>query len=147
MAWYNLAMTEEIKDKFVVQLEQDFPQFNWREGTRFRFRPPRTIYYEKDLVGNEYNNYCLQLLHELGHAVLGHRDFRTDLDRLKMEVAAWEQARQFAAQYNIYYDEELVQEQLDSYRGWLHGKSRCKKCGLTRYQTKDGEYHCPQCDL
>ena len=140
-------MTEEMKDKFVVQLEQDFPQFSWRKGTRFRFWPPRTIYYEKDLVVNEYNNYCLQLLHELGHAVLGHRDFRTDLDRLKMEVAAWEQARQFAAQYNIYYDEELVQEQLDSYRGWLHGKSRCKKCGLTRYQTKDRKYHCPQCDL
>ena len=147
MAWYNLAMTEEAKDKFVVQLEQDFPQFSWRKGTRFRFRPPRTIFYEECLTEDEHNNYCLQLLHELGHAVLRHRDFRTDLDRLRMEVAAWEQAQQFAAQYNIYYDEELVQEQLDSYRGWLHGKSRCKKCGLTRYQTKDGEYHCPQCDL
>lgn len=140
-------MTEEVNDKFVVQLEQDFPQFSWREGERFRFRSPRTIYYEKYLVGNEYNNYQLQLLHELGHALLGHRDFRTDLDRLKMEVAAWEQARLLAAQYSIYYDEEFVEEQLESYRGWLHVKSRCQKCGLTRYQTKDGKYHCPHCEM
>ncbi len=88
---------------------------------------------------------ALRLLHEVGHAILQHKSFRTDVERLKMERAAWEQARELCARYNIYYDEDLVEGALDSYRDWLHQKSACPECGLTRYQSRDGKYHCPSC--
>jgi lipopolysaccharide biosynthesis regulator YciM len=35
---------------------------------------------------------------------------------------------------------------LDTYRDWLHRRSACPECGLTRYQTVDGRWHCPGCE-
>lgn len=99
------------------------------------------------LDDNMYTNrYCMQILHEVGHALLGHRSYRTDPERLRMECAAWEKARELCGIYNIYYDEDFAEEQLDSYRNWLHQRSTCPECGLTCFQTRDGVYHCPSCD-
>ena len=47
---------------------------------------------------------------------------------------------------DILFDEDFIETELDTYRDWLHQRSKCKKCGLTRYQTRDGVYHCPFCD-
>ena len=69
-----------------------------------------------------------------------------DVERLKMEVQAWDKTRELANHYNVEYDEELVQRELDTYRDWLHQKSRCPICGLTRFQTPDSRYHCPRCE-
>lgn len=88
----------------------------------------------------------LLLLHEVGHALLGHRSFKTDVGRLKMEVAAWEKARELTMIYGVEWDEDVAQEELETYRGWLHQKSRCPVCGLTRFETPDGRYHCPRCE-
>ena len=63
-----------------------------------------------------------------------------------MESEAWEKARELASKYNIEVDEDLIQDELDTYRDWLHSKSKCKKCGLTCYQTPDCVYHCPRCE-
>ena len=63
-----------------------------------------------------------------------------------MEREAWEKARELAESYGILYDTGVVEEQLDTYRDWLDNKSRCPKCGLTRYQTPDQMYHCPRCE-
>ncbi|MBR3116153.1 hypothetical protein IKF30_02900 [Candidatus Saccharibacteria bacterium] len=69
-----------------------------------------------------------------------------DVERLKMEVQAWEKAKELALQHGIEVNEELIQQELDTYRDWLHQKSRCPSCGLTRFQTSDGIYHCPRCE-
>ena len=61
-----------------------------------------------------------------------------------MEVEAWEKARELCG---VLVDEELIESELDTYRDWLHQKSRCPKCGLTRFQTPDGAFHCPKCDV
>ena len=134
--------------ELLARLKADFPEFHWKTGKKFSFRAPRTITFvqsPENPPARVQNNYALQLLHELGHARLGHRDFATDAERLKMECAAWAEAKQLCARYGIKYDGEFVEEELDSYRDWLHQKSRCPDCGLTRYQTKDGKYHCPIC--
>lgn len=134
-------------DEFIEQVSKDFPQFKIREGKRFKYRFPGLIQYERP-EGNKMNTeFGLQVLHEVGHAILEHKNFKTDPERLKMERAAWEEARKLCERYNIIYDEELVEMKMDTYRDWLHQRSKCKKCGLTRYQTKDGEYHCPNCDI
>ena len=64
-----------------------------------------------------------------------------------MEVEAWEEAKKLCAKYKIAIDEDLIEGELDTYRDWLHQKSRCPLCGLTRFQTPDGAFHCPKCEV
>ena len=125
----------------VKRLEVDYPDLKFKEGRKFAFRPPKTI-----TVGPEEPNAELLLLHELGHALCGHRNFDTDIGRLRMEVEAWEKARDLAEIYGVKFDEEVMESELDTYRDWLHQKSRCPKCGLTQFETPDGQYHCPKCE-
>ena len=137
---------------FLVEVSHEFPQFSWRLSNRFKFKPEKTIYIDvKTAYPPLY--FSLQTLHELGHALCKHKDYITDVRRLKMESEAWEKARElisshkkWASQYGIFYDEEFAEGELDSYRDWLHARSKCKKCGLTRYQKKTGEWVCPRCD-
>ncbi len=126
---------------FLAKIKSDFPEFRFIDGVRFSFRPPKTI-----VVGPKEPNDSLLLLHELGHALSGHRSFDTEVGRMKMEREAWDKARELTPKYGVGYDEELVEGELDTYRDWLHKKTRCPKCGLTRFQTPDGKYHCPRCE-
>lgn len=126
----------------VERLRQDFPYLRLREGIKFLFRPPKTVIYRPGEA-----NFDLLLLHEMGHALCEHVSFTTDVERLRCEREAWEKARELCAKYGIVYDEEAVEDELDSYRVWLDKKSRCPKCGLTRFQTPDGAYHCPRCEI
>ena len=123
------------------QLQQNYPEYNFKSGVKFSFRPPRTILF----VQND-PNFSSLILHELGHALLGHHNFTTDIKRLKMERAAWDKALELAQSLDVVIDENLIEAELETYRNWLHAKSKCQKCGLTRYQTHDGRYHCPHCN-
>lgn len=123
-------------------LEKTYPELRFKPGKRFSFRAPKTITY---VEGEE--NFNLLLLHELGHALIKKFDFKTDVERLKIESDAWAEAKSQASLFKIPFDEEFAESELDSYRNWLHKKSLCKTCGLTRYQTPDGVYHCPHCEL
>lgn len=130
---------------FLASLKAHFPEVRWRETGRFSFRPPRTI-----CLGEPQTHFELLALHELGHYLCGHRSFRTDIGRLQMERQAWDRAQAVYQELNlasqgIFWDEDFVEAQLDTYRDWLHTKSRCPRCGQTRFQTTDGVYHCPFC--
>lgn len=128
--------------EFLEKIAANHSDFRFVVGRKYTFRPPRTI-----VIGPLEPSWRLLLIHEVGHALCGHRSFRTDVERLKIEVQAWEKARELAQKYDIEYDEDLVQGELDTYRDWLHQKSRCPKCGLTRFQTPDSQYHCPLCEM
>ncbi|MBR2725635.1 hypothetical protein IKE97_03330 [Candidatus Saccharibacteria bacterium] len=130
-----------MNERLFNQVRNDFPDFSFRQGKKFAFRPPTTV-----IIGPDEAHDDLLLLHEVSHAVLKHRDFKTNIERLKMESEAWEKAKELANKYKIEVDEDFIQDELDTYRDWLHKKSRCPKCGLTRFQTPDGLYHCPRCE-
>lgn len=130
-----------MNQKLVDKLRADFPDLVFKTGKRFAFRYPRTI-----IIGPSEPFDELLLLHEVSHAILGHRDYAQDLERVKMENAAWEKAKELAPHYNVEINEDLMQNELDTYRDWLHQKSRCPICGLTRFQTPDSQYHCPSCE-
>ena len=132
----------ENSTNFLKKVKEAYPDFDFKPGRRFSFRPQKTITYSET-----EDNFELLLLHELGHALNGDFSFKTDVERLKIESNAWEKARELANSFKITFDEDLAQRELDSYRNWLHQKSLCKSCGLTRYQTPDGTYHCPHCEL
>ena len=125
---------------FLEKIKSDYPSIRIIRGKRFAFRPPRTVVYEED-------GPSLLFLHEMGHALIGRFDFRTEVERLKIEALAWEKARELCSLYGVEVDEELIETELDSYRDWLHQKSRCPDCGLTRFQTPDGAFHCPRCNV
>lgn len=152
--------------ELLKKVQVDYPELRIRVGKKFMYRPPRTVFVERrvavmpksdqDLVQvaqdslgvpeNEQNNYCLQLLHELGHALLRHETYEADAERIKIERAAWDKARELCAIYGVCYDKEFVENELDSYRGWLHQRSVCSGCGMVRYQDRKGVYHCPFCE-
>ena len=131
-----------MDDDFIERVKLDFPELKFRNGKKYAFRPPKTI-----ILGPPEPFSELFTLHEVSHAILGHKDFKMDVARLRMESEAWARARELAAKYRVEVDENLIQEQLDTYRDWLHKKSRCPICGLTRFQTPDSVYRCPKCDL
>ncbi len=87
----------------------------------------------------------LYLLHEFGHALLGHRTYTRDIDLVTMERAAWERAGELATSYDITLSDELIEQALDSYRDWLHARSLCPTCGATGVQVATGTYHCLAC--
>lgn len=126
---------------FLARIKSDYPKLRFVQGRKFAFRPPRTIVLPCD------NPEPLLLLHEVGHALSLHQDFKTEVGRLKIEVEAWEKAKELCNKYGVYIDEELIESELDTYRDWLHQKSRCPICGLTRFQTPDGVFHCPKCEV
>ena len=128
-----------MSSKLLAKIKKDYPDFRFKNGSKFAFRPPKTI-----IIGPDNNSDYL-LLHELAHAILNHRDYSLDIERLKMENAAWDKAKELAQKYHLKISDDQIQAELDTYRDWLHKKSRCPACGLTRFQDIDG-YHCPRCE-
>lgn len=137
----------------LAYLKQTYPNLNFAYGKRFKYRYPNLI-----TVENPKNSttppdfFALQTLHELGHALCNHKNYNQDISRLKIEREAWETAKTVylklpkPLQKTFIWDEDFIEASIDTYRDWLHQKSRCKKCGITRYQTMDGIYHCPHCE-
>lgn len=155
------------REEFLQRLRQDYADLRFVEGRKFMYRGPRTVVFEHRKIAPkhvdsrqnidlqcrklevdraEQNLYFLQLLHEVGHAILRHCDYGLDLERLEMERAAWAEARKLCEKYGVDCDEDFVEMELDSYRDWLHRRSKCRICGLTRYQDAAGVYHCPHCE-
>ena len=132
---------------FLAKIRGDYPEVRLVNGKRFSFRSPRTVVFVDTNKGSEVDSAPLLLLHELGHFLTGKWDFKTEVERVKIEVMAWEKARELAPSYGVFADEDLIEAELDSYREFLHQKSRCPDCGLTRFQTPDKIWHCPKCDM
>ena len=85
------------------------------------------------------------LLHEVGHAILGHQGYQTDTQLLEMERAAWDKARELADMYQIIIDDSDIEESLDTYRDWLHSRSLCPHCNSTGLQAASNHYRCAAC--
>ncbi len=135
-------------EEFISILEQDFPDISFRQGSDFHFHPPTTVFYP-DPTPTEYtkNELKLLLLHEIGHANLHHKNYKSAVDLLQMEAAAWEEAKNNSKKYHIPWNEDFKDDRLDSYRDLLHKKSSCPRCRLNGYySTRDQLYHCPNCN-
>jgi len=86
------------------------------------------------------------LLHETGHALLGHTSYKADIELLKLELAAWEKAKELGKQFDIVIDEDHIQDCLDTYRDWLYRRSICPTCTSKCLQQSDYKhYRCYNC--
>lgn len=129
----------------VDRLKADFPAIDFVESSGFSWHAGQNnISYKAIAIDDTHGSWAL--LHEVGHALLEHKDFNSDIELLKMEVAAWEQAKQLAATYSTKIDEEYVQSCIDSYRDWLHVRSTCPTCHSRSLQTDKRTYCCLNCD-
>jgi len=122
---------------------KDYPELQFVAGNDFRWSPDdNNIVYDKvahDQIG------LWSLLHEVGHALLNHQKYRTDIELLMLEVAAWNKASQIAGKYKLVIDQEHVQNCLDTYRDWLHKRSRCPVCHTQSLQSSFMTYKCFNC--
>lgn len=124
------------------RIKSDFSQFTYVEADSFRWSAEsQTIH-----IDSKSQDAALFTLHELGHALLDHQSYAQDIDLLKMERDAWHFAvSQLAANYDIEIDEILIQDNLDTYREWLHARSLCPACKMTGLQSSYGAYSCLAC--
>ncbi len=126
----------------INELQKDFPKLNFVESDEFLWSPTKmTVFFDPD------SQYCHEYtLHELSHAILGHQNYMQDIELLKLERDAWNYARNsMAKDYNVIIDEEIVQDNLDTYRDWLYARSTCPVCETTGIEKKTQQYKCLAC--
>lgn len=132
-------------DELINKLKYIIPDIKFVPGDTFSWSPATTtISYTPS---NTNTVHMWSLLHESGHAKLGHTNYQSDIELLLMEVAAWEEARSLARQLGTTIDEDHVQNCLDTYRDWLHQRSTCPRCGTVSLQTSPKEYRCHNCAM
>jgi len=77
--------------------------------------------------------------------LLTTKQYTDDLELLMMEVAAWKKAKEIATRYYLVIDEDHIEDCLDSYRNWLHTRSRCIECKTHSFQIDQTTYQCYNC--
>ena len=142
----NLAVSNSL----VERLQKDYPDFRFISGRRFSFHPPKTIVIGPD----EGEKTPLLIFHELGHALSKRYRYNLAVERLKIEALAWQEAKKAYAACRVSarypdlppWDDDFAEDQLDTYRDWLHQKSKCPFCKTTMYQDSDKIWRCPYCN-
>jgi hypothetical protein len=127
----------------VTKIAKDYPQFNFiaTEGIDKWSYSDGTIYHNASQVHAD-----VFLLHELAHALLGHRNYQKDIELLAMERDAWHHTKTvLGPHYGLSIDEKIIQESLDTYRDWIHAKSACPVCNQTGIEIKKHLYRCLSC--
>ena len=131
--------------RLIKTLQKQFPELHFRAGQRFSWSPKTgEIIYKKAAHGEQAQ---WSLLHETGHALLGHRSYEADFELIRLEVEAWERAKLIAQEVGIKIDEGHIQDCLDTYRDWLYKRSICPNCSTKALQQDDFvHYRCFNCN-
>jgi len=129
--------------EFISKLKADYPKFKFRAGGQDHWSPKDTtiIYNSAESI----KKMTYGVLHELAHALLGHVNYSSDFELLKMEALAWELAAKLGRKYKIRIDDDHIQNCLDTYRDWLHARSTCPACGVHSVQKDASHYECFNC--
>lgn len=127
--------------KILENLKCDFTDIKFVAANKFKWAPEdKTIYYSHDKENGDWS-----LLHEAGHMLCGHKSYSNDLGLLRMEVEAWEKAKELASKYSYSINEEHIQQCLDTYRDWIYKRSTCPTCSQAGVEKSTGQYTCINC--
>lgn len=135
-----MAATTTQKTPWLIdRLAADFEQFNFEPADVCAWSPSaQTIFYQDDAPD--------QVLHELSHALLGHSNFRRDIELIAIERDAWHHAKDnLSPKYGVVISDDAIEDAMDTYRQWLHSRSTCPECKATGIQTEANTYHCLSC--
>ena len=122
----------------------DFPQFEFISGKFFMWSPHASVVvYDKRRC--KQNDGKIALIHEIGHALLGHKLYRYDMELIKMEMDAWDQVRRLAPKYGLSIDEEHIARCIATYDEWLTKRATCPDCQNFSLQKGRDVYGCFAC--
>lgn len=125
------------------QLRIDFPNVSFRGASTFYWSPKERAVFFNPTKTDDKSQWAL--LHELSHALLGHRSYKTDFNLLQLETLAWEHAQKLATNYKVNIDHDHIQDCLDSYRNWLYARSTCPVCTECGVEKASQHYVCVNC--
>lgn len=130
--------------KLINKLQAEFPSLHFTAAKEFYWSPESSeIFFNTAARGRQAT---WALLHETGHALLGHSSYKADFELVRLEVAAWERAQQLAQHLGVTIDEDHIQDCLDTYRDWLYKRSICPGCTTKSLQQGDFvHYRCFNC--
>ncbi len=138
-----MTTSNKILNNFIAQIARDYPQFKFQPGAQEHWSPRTNTITYKDSEPAEELRYGL--LHELAHALLDHNNYQSDFELLKMEAEAWRLAAKIGRKYKIKLDDGHIQDCLDTYRDWLHRRSKCPACEMHVLQVNPVTYKCFNC--
>jgi len=128
-------------EELVLKLQRDHPGLLFKPGRSHCWSPENG----RISYGRMEEHSIEGLLHELGHARMGHEGYVSDIELLQKEVEAWEEALQLARLYNVTFDMDHMEDCLDTYRDWLYKRSMCPNCLGTGLQKDHRHYYCLNC--
>lgn len=136
-----MVKTGSLVDKLIA----DYPNIHFIKGDDFYWSPStQTVFYRSTKTIEDKRT----LLHELAHGLLAHESFSRDVLLLGMEREAWSYAHErLAPRYEVYIDDAVIDAALDSYRDWLHRRSRCPQCEMNGVQKNPDTYRCLACAI
>jgi hypothetical protein len=117
--------------QYISKLQASFPHLKFTAGSQFYWSPEtQEIFYN---IAADGQKSVWSLLHETGHALLGHATYKADMELLRLEVG-------------LQINEEHIQDCLDTYRDWLYKRSICPSCNTKCLQQGDFvHYRCFNC--
>ncbi len=142
------AMNSPAKSKtsssfstLLAAVKRDFPAMRFETSDTFSWSAEdKIIYYDPAA-----ENPAWSLLHELGHMKYGHNTYNTDARLIRMEVEAWQSAKELAEHYGQAISDEHIEDCMDSYRNWQYLRSKCPVCAQSGVEKQSGHYHCINC--
>lgn len=135
------ARTQNSFADLLMQVGLDFPDIRFEgSGTFCWSADTGTVHYDENADFASWS-----LLHEIGHMSGKHSDYSSDAMLVRMEVEAWETAKQLGDKYGFSIEEDYVQDCIDSYRDWQHKRSACPACTQTGFEQTSGQYMCFNC--
>lgn len=124
-------------------IREQYPQFSYKRAKTAYWSPDEQTVYFLPIRSDEDFAYNV---HELGHALSGHGRFNQDIELVRIERLAWNQAQSVAAAHGIALADSIIETALDTYREWIHSRSRCPHCHGAGIQQKESlDYLCPLC--
>lgn len=126
----------------ISQLQSNYPDIHFAYSNNCSWS------YRKQQVshrGTSTPEDTWSLFHELGHALLRHSSYNTDIELLKKEMRAWQEAIEIAKNYAVTIDQEFIEDCLDSYRDWIFKRSACPTCRAQGIQKTIEQYYCLNC--
>jgi hypothetical protein len=129
-------------EALITRLQVDFPVYTFEPAEEASWSSHRQCI---TYTLHDESKGVWSVLHEVGHAVLNHTNYRSDAELLRMEAAAWDQALVIAERYDVVIPQYHRESCLDTYRDWLHRRSTCPNCNSHGLQQPDKYYRCLNC--
>jgi len=130
-------------EALISQLRQDYPDIVFTQSHVASWSPST-----QQVSYNDHKEEVAawSILHEIGHALLGHASYNSDVELLYKEREAWNEAKRLASKYHLIIDNDYIEDCLDTYRDWLYKRSTCPTCRRQGLQQSRMQYRCVNCD-